>query len=46
MQNLEHFRDYPQKQIQAKLKQVVLIEDEWYRRLNKEVYKQNIITNR
>tara|TARA_Y100000033_G_scaffold24817_1_gene23444 strand:- start:702 stop:914 length:213 start_codon:yes stop_codon:yes gene_type:complete len=22
MQNLEHFRDYPQKQIQAKLKQV------------------------
>ena len=25
---------------------IILIEDEWYRRLNKEVYKQNIITNR
>jgi len=25
---------------------IKLLEDEWYRRLNKEVYKQNIITNR
>jgi|TARA_R100000734_G_C3251322_1_gene52809 hypothetical protein len=25
---------------------VILIEDEWYKRLNKEIYKQNIITTR
>ena len=24
----------------------ILIEDEWYKRLNKEIYKQNIITTR
>ncbi len=25
---------------------IILIEDEWYRKLNKKVYKQNNITNR
>ena len=25
---------------------VILIEDEWYKGLNKEIYKQNIITTR
>ncbi len=25
---------------------IILIEDEWYRRLNTEIYKQNIIASR
>ena len=25
---------------------IILIEDDWYKRLNQEIYKQNIVTNR